>query len=160
MKYLLLAILVFASEVIAKPQSQDSFTMTAFSFEQAWEHYRVVIFPDGITGLIIENDEAAARSFKIHNSEDIFLEVIEVLDRYQFSKFEESYGLSESEGIDPNCKELWSQSNLSVFSLQYAGKEKSVSYNHGCRGFPRESELQALAKRVKNILGLSEYVGT
>jgi hypothetical protein len=62
--------------------------------------------------------------------------------------------------IDPKCKELWSHSSFSVFSLQYAGKEKTILYDHGCRGFPREIELKAMAKSVKDIIGVSDYVGT
>ena len=160
MKYLLLAAIVFVSEAIAAPQLQDSFTISSVSFEEPWERYQVAIFPNGITVLIIENDAAAARSFQIRNSEETFQRVLSVLDQYQFLDFEDSYGLHINDEVDPKCKELWSHNRLSVFSLQYAGKEKTIFYDHGCRGFLREIELKAMAKSVKDIIGLSDYVGT
>tara|TARA_B100001063_G_scaffold246635_1_gene286678 strand:- start:1406 stop:1927 length:522 start_codon:yes stop_codon:yes gene_type:complete len=159
-KYFLLAAIVLVSETIAAPQLQDSFTITSASFEEPWERYKVAIFPDGITVLIIENDAAAARSFQIPNSEETFQKILNVLDQYQFLDFDDSYGLHMNDEIDPKCKELWSHSSFSVFSLQYAGEEKTIFYDHGCRGFLREIELKAMAKSVKDIIGVSDYVGT
>lgn len=159
MKYFILVISFLAFEVFGKSPVQDSFTLTSYSFSEPWEHYKVAIFPDGITVLIIENETASTRSFRIPNSEDTFIEIIEVLDNFQFDRFSDSYGWSKGDDIDPSCKVLMSHSNASVLALQYAGKVKTINYNHGCKGFPREIELKKLASRVKNILRLSDYVG-
>ncbi|MEA3588647.1 hypothetical protein J6I75_09795 [Pseudidiomarina sp. 1APP75-27a] len=158
MRYLVLAICFLSLEALAEPQSQDSFTLSSFSFNEPWEHYKVAIFSDGVTVLIIENDTYEARSFQLPNTPETFAQIIAALGHFKFDSFSDSYGLVN--GVkDPKCKELWSHGNISLFALQYDGKRKVVHYNHGCKGFGREEELQELANRLKVILGLSGYVG-
>jgi hypothetical protein len=158
-KYFLLAVFFIALQALGKAPVQDSFTLSSYGFSEPWEHYKVAIFPDGITVLIIENENAATRSFRIGNTGDTFSKILEVLDNFQFDDFADSYGWNNGSEIDPSYKELLSHSNASVLVLQYAGKVKTINYNHGCTGFPREGELKQLAKRIKNILGLGDYVG-
>jgi hypothetical protein len=47
-----------------------------------------------------------------------------------------------------------------VLSLQFASNIKTVHHYHGCIGFAREEELQALEKTLFELIGLSNYVGT
>jgi hypothetical protein len=37
---------------------------------------------------------------------------------------------------------------------------KTVHHYHGCKGFDREQELEALEKTLFELIGLSGYVGT
>ena len=160
MKFIILIFLLFSNVVMSKSLLQDSFTISSMSFKEPWEHYKAAIFADGNTVLILENQEAAVKSFQIHNSPNTFQDLISTLDNFQFTRFEDEYGWMSSEEKDPKCSELWSDDVYTVVSLQYAGQEKIISYYHGCRGFLRETELKTLLQQVKNMMGLSEFVGT
>ncbi|MBU2977503.1 hypothetical protein [Alteromonas sp. C1M14] len=139
--------------------SHDSFTISSASFEEPWEHYKATIFSDGTTVLIIENGTFVSRTFKIENSADTFLEILQLLDSYQFTLFSDSYGVN-MEGVDPQCKKKVPHKPFSILSFQYAGQHKTVRVDHGCKGFERENELNTLSKRIKNKMGLMDYVGT
>jgi len=159
-KFIILIFLLFSQVAMSQSQLQDSFTISSMSFKEPWEHYKAAIFSNGSTVLILENDEAAVRSFQIHNAPSTFQDLISTLDDFQFTKFEDEYGWTREEEKDPKCIELWSDNEYTVVSFQYAGQEKTISYYHGCRGFLRETDLKSLLQQVKNIMGLSEFVGT
>ncbi|MFC3203332.1 hypothetical protein ACFOEW_16110 [Alteromonas oceani] len=160
MKFIGLIFLLFSNVAMSQSPLQDSFTISSMSFKKPWGHYKAAIFSDGNTVVILENDEAVVRSFQIHNSTSTFQDLVDTLDDFQFTKFEDTYGWTRDEEKDPKCIELLSENEYTVVSFQYAGQEKTISYYHGCRGFPRESELKSLLKHVKNIMGLNEFVGT
>ena len=159
MKYTFLALFLVSFNVICEQQSQDSFTVSSFSFKEPWEHYKASIFSDGTTVLIIENETVVNRTYKIDNTSDTFIEMLQLLDAYHFNTFSDSYGM-EMDGIDPQCKLMRSHSGYSVLSLQYAGQHKTVRIDHGCEGFIRENEFNDLSSRLKNKMGLISYVGT
>lgn len=159
MRYFYLVISFISFVALCDEPSHDSFTVSSFSFEEPWEHYKASIFSDGTTVLIIENDDAVSRTYKIENKSETFSEVLRILDNYQFTEFSDSYGM-DPDGVDQQCKEQWSHSGYSILALQYAGQQKTVRIDHGCKGFKREDEFKTLSNRVKNIMGLMSYVGT
>ncbi|RAJ93315.1 hypothetical protein [Aliidiomarina maris] len=160
MKFIILILLLVSNVAVAKSPLQDSFTISSMNFEEPWEHYKAAIFADGTTVLILQNEDAAVKSFQIHNSPSTFQDLISTLDEFQFTRFEDDYGWMNDEEKDPKCTELLSGHVYTHASLQYAGQEKIVSYYHGCQGFFRETELKSLLRHVKDIMGLSEFVGT
>jgi hypothetical protein len=44
--------------------------------------------------------------------------------------------------------------------MQYANSKKTIHHYHGCKGFNREEELEALEKALFELIGLKRYVGT
>ena len=159
MKFFFLVISFISFGALCDQPSHDSFTISSFSFEEPWEHYKASIFSDGTTVLIIENDAAVSRTYKIENTSETFLEILQLLDNFQFTKFSESYGMNP-DGLDPQCKVQRTHSGYSVLTLQYAGQHKTVRIDHGCKGFKREDEFNSLSNLVKNKMGLMSYVGT
>ena len=159
MKYFFLVLCFISFVAFCDQPSHDSFTVSSFSFEEPWEHYKASIFSDGTTVLIIENDAAVSRTYKIENKSETFSEILRILDSHQFTEFSDSYGMSP-DGADPQYDEKWSHSGYSILTLQYAGQQKTVRMDHGCKGFKREDEFKALSNRIKNTMGLMSYVGT
>ncbi|MDC0603284.1 hypothetical protein OAP14_09720, partial [Aliiglaciecola sp.] len=144
MKHFLLVIFFISFGAFCDQLSHDSFTVSSFSFQEPWEHYKASVFRDGTTVLIIENDAQVSRTYRIENTSETFVEVLRLLDDYQFTKFSNSYGMNP-DGKDPQCKEQWSHSGYSVLTLQYAGQHKTVRIDHGCKGFKREDEFKNLS---------------
>jgi len=149
-----LTLLSFSSFSNSAQSDALSFSRTA-CFGQC-PVYQVYIFSDGV---VVYNGEANVEKSGVHKfkfSPDIFTRLIQVLDEANFNAFQKQYGWGE----ENNCKSIRTDNPSISIKFQYAGTIKSIDHYLGCRGFPREQELKQLEKKIEEIIGIKQYIGT
>jgi hypothetical protein len=158
MKNLILSLLFFTFNGFASPISTDVFSLSTTSCFGTCPAYEVNVFSDGV---IVFNGEAHTKVegvYRLPNDPDLFQKILSLLDDSVFQKFRENYGWT-GEGEESPCKEEWTDHPSTVLSMQYANSKKTIYHYHGCKGFNREEELEALEKALFELIGLKSYVG-
>jgi len=159
MKYVIFLLSFISTELLANPSPVDVFSMETTACFGTCPAYRVDVFSDGI---IVYRGDAHTKlvgTYRLPNKPDLFQRILRLLDESSFQKFRNDYG-GAGEGEESPCSEEWTDHPSTVLSLQFASNIKTVHHYHGCKGFDREEELEALEKTLFELIGLSDYVGT
>ncbi len=159
MKYIVSLLLFFSNGLFANPSPSDVFRMETTACFGNCPAYRVDVFSDGLIVYIGHADTHLKGTYRLPESPELFQRILRLLDENSFHTFRDAYGWT-GEGEASVCREEWTDHPSTVLTLQFANSKKTVHHYHGCKGFEREDELEALEKTLFELIGLDIYVGT
>ncbi|MEO9947159.1 MAG: DUF6438 domain-containing protein [Paraglaciecola sp.] len=157
MKSIIYSLLFFSLNGLATPNSTDVFSLAKMPCFGTCPVYEVSVFSDGV---IVFNGEAHTKLkgiYRLPNDSDLFQRILRLLDNSDFQTFRDNYGWTP-EGEESPCKEEWTDHPSTMLTMQYANSNKTVYHYHGCKGFEREEELEAIENSLFELIGLQSYV--
>ena len=159
MKYVIFLLSFISTGLMANPGPADVFSMETTACLGTCPAYRVDVFSDGVIVYSGHANTELKGIYRLPQNSELFQRILRLLDENSFHKFSDAYGwFGESE--ESPCREEWTDHPSTVLSLQFASNMKTVHHYHGCKGFDREEELEALENTLFELIGLSDYVGT
>ena len=159
MKYVIFLLSFISTGLLANPSPTDVFSMETTACFGTCPAYRVNVFSDGVIVYSGDAHTELEGTYRLPDNPELFQKILRLLDENCFYKFRDDYGWT-GEGEENPCREEWTDHPSTVLSIQFAGNMKTVHHYHGCKGFDREQELEALEKTLFELIGLSGYVGT
>ena len=82
-----------------------------------------------------------------------FKDAMRLLNDAHYLEFRDKY-FSPEDG----CKEFWTDLPTVIIHVQTSSASKEIQHYHGCRGFPREAELDALESQLQTIIGADKLI--
>ena len=159
MKYVIFLLSFISTGLMANPSAADAFSMETTACFGTCPAYRVDVFSDGVIVFKGDAHTKLVGTYRLPSNPELFQRILRLLDENSFQKLRDDYGWV-GEGEESPCSEEWTDHPSTVLSLQFASNLKTVHHYHGCKGFDREEELEALEKTLFELIGLSDYVGT